>query len=101
MDKRGRERIGPFVMTRAKDLGDAGIICAMCEKELSNYDPGTDTHTPPVKDLFAARNVPVPNFGWFCSHACADQYEQGYNVKFQRDNEGQVMYYPEMKEKKG
>jgi hypothetical protein len=95
MDKRRRERIGPFVVTHAGDLSPEGIACSMCRRLSARYDPSTDSHTPSCEKIYAEGAIPIPNFGWFCSHECADAYESEFGVRFQRNAEGLVEYYPE------
>ena len=90
-----RERVGSFVVTKANDLGDAGIHCSMCALALTKYEPSTDQHLPSCDQLLAEGAVPVPNFGWLCGQDCATAYEHKFNVKFQRNEEGKVEYYPE------
>ncbi len=94
MDKVEREKIGSFVVTYAKDR-DPNIICAMCEKFLAQYNAATDDFTPSCEQIFAEGAVPVPNFGWFCSQDCADAYGHKFDVRFDRNAEGKVEYYPE------
>jgi hypothetical protein len=95
VSKQKRERIGPFVITHAADLNPEGIDCAMCGKLLARCDPSTDVLTPSCEEILSAGAVPIPNFGWFCSQQCADDYEREFGIKFQRNEEGRVEYYPE------
>ncbi|HEY0099217.1 MAG TPA: hypothetical protein VGB76_09705 [Pyrinomonadaceae bacterium] len=94
-DRGRREQVGAFIITARKNLHPDGIGCAMCGKLLSRYDASSDTHAPPCEQLLAEGKVPIPNFGWFCSHGCADAYEGRYGVHFQRTAEGKVDYYSE------
>src|SRR5829696_4225545 len=94
MEKVKRERVGPFVITHAKDR-DPNILCASCGKLLARYNSPTDDFTPSCEQIFAGGAVPVPNFGWLCSQECADAYEREHGVMFQRNAEGKVEYYPE------
>ena len=72
-----------------------GIICATCGKFLATYNTQADNHRPSPEELFASGCVPVPNFGWFCTQACGDEYEKKVGRKlFQRDSEGHIRYYP-------
>ncbi len=94
MAEQEREKFGPFMVTTEKNLDPEGIICAMCEKKLSQYNSSTDKHSPSAEELYQAGVVPIPNFGWFCSQECADAYEQKFNVRFDRNAQGKVQYYP-------
>ena len=66
------------------------VVCAYCDQFITNFEAA---EAPTPESLFAAGRVPVPNFGWFCSHACADAYERDYGIRFQRDQSGRVSYY--------
>jgi hypothetical protein len=94
MEKVERERIGPFVITYAKDR-DPNILCAMCEKLLALYNAPTDDFTPSIEQIYSEGAVPVPNFGWVCSQDCAEKYSQKFNASFARNKDGKVDYYPE------
>jgi hypothetical protein len=48
---------------------------------------------PSAEECYKKGNVPIPNFGWFCSQDCADKYEIEYDIKFARTKEGKVDYY--------
>ena len=72
---------------------DGGIICAMCGVLLSAYHPAEDRHDDDPRELLAPGKVPVPNFGWFCSHDCAEEYEITFHIHFRRNEEGKVSYY--------
>jgi hypothetical protein len=65
------------------------VVCAYCEQFIVSFETAD---TPSVELLLAAGRVPVPNFGWFCCHACADAYERDYGIRFQRDRSGRVSY---------
>jgi hypothetical protein len=93
MAKQERERIGDFVVTTRENIDPRGIVCAACEKLLSEYNADTDQHNPPANKLMASGAVAVPNFGWFCSQSCAQAYEVRYGVSFRRDQAGQINYY--------
>jgi len=90
---RERERVGPFVVTSESNLSADGIICAQCQKVLSAFDLGSDSHMPSPEELLLQGAVPIPNFGWFCSQACAVAYESAFNVQFQRNVAGRIAYY--------
>ena len=69
------------------------IRCLQCEKILSVFEKGTNAFVPSCEKLFADGNVPVPNCGWFCSQECANKWVSEKNVRFQRDQSGNVSYY--------
>ena len=94
MEKVEREKVGPFVITYAKDR-DPNILCAMCEKLLALYNAPTDNFTPSIEEIYTDGAVPVPNFGWFCSQNCANEYSEKFKVGFARNEKGKVEYYPE------
>ncbi len=92
----GRRNISQFInsLVRPHVLKPADIHCSMCDKQLSKTDEENDTHIPPPEELLKAGAVPVPNYGWFCSQACATAYEKKVGKQmFQRDAEGHVSYY--------
>ena len=64
--------------------------CAYCDKFIADF---LCADAPNPEALLAGGAVPVPNFGWFCSHACADSYERDFGIGFQRDASGKVSYY--------
>ncbi len=83
-----------IVITRVADLDPRGIACRRCAKLLASLDEASDRFIPSPEELSAAGAVAVPNFGWFCGQPCADAYERDTGVRFQRDHEGRVSYYP-------
>ena len=95
MANQKREQIGSFIITTEKNLASDGIICAMCEKKLSHYDPITDRHSPSAEALHQAGNIAIPNFGWFCSQECAAAYEQKFGFSFGRNAQGKIDFYGE------
>jgi hypothetical protein len=92
MPEKERERIGQFVITRQNNVSSDGITCAQCQKVLSHLDTAKDLHTPSPEELFREGAVPIPNFGWLCSQACAVAYEAEFGVRFQRDASGKIDY---------
>lgn len=68
------------------------IDCANCGTILAKYDSKTDTHNSTCDKLIYDRAVAVPNFGWFCSQHCGNEYEKSNNLKFQRDEAGKINY---------
>ena len=95
MPDREREIIGPFVVTSQTNLSDGGITCAQCNALLAQYDATSDSHDPTPVQLLASGAVPVPNFGWFCSQACAVHYEASTGIRFERGLSGRINYYDE------
>lgn len=82
-----------IVVTKAEDLDPRGIACRQCKKLLATYDKQADKLSPSFEELFAAGALPIPNFGWLCSQACADDCEREQGIHFQRDSSGKVAYY--------
>ena len=83
-----------IVVTSADDLSsDGSINCALCGLRLATYDGTADQHSPRPERLLESGAVPVPNFGWFCSQDCADDYEARTGVRFRRNADGRVAYY--------
>ncbi len=55
----------------------------------------SDNLIPSFEEYYQKGNVPVPNFGWFCSQDCANRYEKEKDIKFARTKNGKVDYYNE------
>ena len=53
----------------------------------------SNNFVPSAEDCYKKGNVPVPNFGWFCSQSCATEYEKKSDIKFSRTKEGKIDYY--------
>ena len=85
-----RARFEARVARERAKVPTTDVICAYCEQLITNFE-SADAPTP--EQLLAIGRVPVPNFGWFCSHACTDAYERDYGIHFQRDRDGRVSYY--------
>ena len=94
VDNGERTETNRIVVTDGKNP-EPGIDCATCRKLLAQYDFSTGLYSPSAEELFSAGAVPVPNFGWFCGQSCADDYGHKFNVSFQRNQQGEVEYYPE------
>ena len=77
---------------KGKPLGP--IQCAECGECLAVFDSHSEAFDPTPGQLLERGAVPVPNFGWFCSQACATRYEARSTVRFARDLNGKVRYYP-------
>jgi len=65
--------------------------CQYCGVVIANII--SDKMVPSPEECYSNGNVPVPNFGWFCSQDCANKYETEYDIKFARTEEGKVDYY--------
>jgi hypothetical protein len=85
-ERRGRQ----IVVTPAKT--DPNIMCASCGKLLAQYNVPADDFTPSCEQIFANGAIAVPNFGWLCGQDCANDYELGFNIRFQRNAAGDVEY---------
>jgi hypothetical protein len=65
--------------------------CQFCNKTIARVI--NDKMIPSAEECYKHGNVPVPNFGWFCSQDCATEYEGQYDIKFSRTPKGTVDYY--------
>ena len=92
--RRVRGKLGFFVTTKGNDLEPRGIVCAECGRLLARNDAEHDCVVPCHEELMSAGAVPVPNFGWFCSQEFGNRYEQATGIKFARDADGRIRYYP-------
>jgi hypothetical protein len=81
--ERERERIGRFVVTKAENLDPDFVVCANCKRQLAVHDREGDRIVPGPQELVSSGAVPVPNFGWFCSQICGDQYLEEFDIRFQ------------------
>jgi hypothetical protein len=85
-----RARLGARAARELAKPPSKDVLCAYCEKFVANFEVAG---APNPEDLLASGMVPVPNFGWFCCHDCADAYERDYGIRFKRDASGKVCYY--------
>ncbi len=85
-----RARFDAYVARERNKPPTTETRCAHCDKFIADFQrsPGTKP-----EDLMAAGTVPIPNFGWFCSQTCADEFEHDFGIHFQRDASGKVSYY--------
>lgn len=67
------------------------VECANCRKILSEIT--NDILSPIAEEMFANGNVPIPNFGWFCSQTCGKAYSIKTKINFQLDKNGDINYY--------
>ncbi|WP_153800113.1 hypothetical protein [Foetidibacter luteolus] len=65
--------------------------CQFCDTIVAKLTE--DAMIPSAEECYKSGNVPVPNFGWFCSQDCATKYEKKYDIKFARTSDGKVDYY--------
>lgn len=78
-----------IVVTTATD--DSFCRCQCCNKTIAEIKH--DEMIPSAEDCYKSGNVPVPNFGWFCSQACALDFETKFDVSFAKTKEGRIDYY--------
>jgi hypothetical protein len=78
MPDRERERIGPFVVTTARNLDPESIICANCGKSLARANG--ELWLPSPEELITSGAIAWPNFGWFCSVECERAFSQEFRV---------------------
>ena len=78
-----------FVVTSYDNNRDCN--CQNCNKKIAEFID--DKMVPSPAECHKEGNVPVPNFGWFCSQDCAGQYEKKYDIRFARTKEGKIDYY--------
>lgn len=78
--------------TIIKDVSQEGICnCQFCSTIIAKLT--TDGMIPSAEECYQRGNVPIPNFGWFCSQECASKYEKQYGTKFTRTENGLIDYY--------
>lgn len=70
---------------------DPSVNCQFCNKEIASLVNGD--MIPTAAQCYQTGNVPVPNFGWFCSQECAEKYELKADVRFARNILGKIDYY--------
>jgi len=79
-----------IVVTSLED--DTFCKCQFCDKTIAEIK-NNNIMIPSAEECYQSGNVPVPNFGWFCSQECALDYETKFDIKFARTKEGKVDYY--------
>lgn len=87
MDKHDRQT--KIVVSSLSD--DKFCRCQYCGKIIAEII--SDDMVPSADECYKKGNVPIPNFGWFCSQDCVNKYEAEYDIKFARTKEGKVDYY--------
>jgi hypothetical protein len=65
--------------------------CQLCDTIIAEFK--TDMMIPSAEECYKKGNVPVPNFGWFCSQKCALDYETKFDIKFGKTEDGKIDYY--------
>ena len=65
--------------------------CQFCDTTIAEFK--NDIMIPLAEECYKRGNVPVPNFGWFCSQKCALDYEIKFDIRFDKTNDGKVDYY--------
>ncbi|MGG9962785.1 hypothetical protein [Ferruginibacter sp. SUN106] len=78
-----------IVVTSVED--DNFCKCRFCDKKIAEIK--NDIMVPSAEECYKNGNVPVPNFGWFCSQACAVNYETKFDINFAKTKEGKIDYY--------
>ena len=91
--KRNRERIGAFLITSEENIDPNFVCCNYCEKVIATNNYEKNMIEPSAERLLELGNIPVPNFGWFCSQECGNKYSKEFNVSFNRDKDGNISYY--------
>ena len=65
--------------------------CQFCNKTIAVFK--NDIMIPSPEECYKNGNVPIPNFGWFCSQKCALDYEIKFDIKFGKADDGKIDYY--------
>jgi hypothetical protein len=76
----------------APDIPEDALGCAQCGRILARLDLSGEVFKPAPDVLVAAGAVAIPNFGWFCSQGCGDDYERIRETRFARDASGRICY---------
>jgi len=91
-----RGELSQAIVSAFSIAGEGKVIdCQFCGKILAGSSHDSDEALPTAEEMYKAGNVPVPNFGWFCSQICADRYEKAAKVRFTRNQDGVIDYYKE------
>lgn len=72
-------------------VNDTFCTCQFCDTTIAEFKH--DIMIPSAEECYKKGNVPIPNFGWFCSQKCALDYETKFDVNFNKTTEGKVDYY--------
>jgi endogenous inhibitor of DNA gyrase (YacG/DUF329 family) len=87
------KRLSKLVITNAAESNAFAVTCAHCKKRMARIEEETDRMVPSPEALSENGAVAVPNFGWFCSQQCGEDFENESGVQFQRISEGEISYY--------
>lgn len=78
-----------IVVTNIED--DTFCKCQFCDKKIAGIK--NDIMIPSAEECYQSGNVPVPNFGWFCSQECASDYETKFDIKFAKTKDEKIDYF--------
>ncbi len=92
MRSKEREKNGPFVITSNGNLDTQYLRCNFCDGIITEYTSKGEFKIPP-EELLKSGNVPIPNFGWFCSQKCGNEYSNKFEVNFDTSDNGDISYY--------
>jgi hypothetical protein len=67
------------------------ITCLICGTLLASWEASGQRHEPSPDELRSSK-VAVPNLGWFCSQACAVEFERTNRLTLRRDATGRITY---------
>ncbi|WP_437522316.1 hypothetical protein WME79_31230 [Sorangium sp. So ce726] len=79
-------------LLNAPDIPADALGCAQCGRILAQLDHSGDAFDPAPDVLAAGGAVAIPNFGWFCSQECGEEYERIRGTRFARDASGRIHY---------
>jgi hypothetical protein len=65
--------------------------CQFCDTTIAAFK--NDIMIPSTEECYKNGNVPIPNFGWFCSQKCALDYEAKFDIRFEKTGSGKIDYY--------
>ena len=72
-------------------IDDNSCNCNYCGAMIAKII--SESMVPSAEECYMRGNVPIPNFGWFCSQNCANKYEVEFKITFARTKEGKIDYY--------
>jgi hypothetical protein len=76
----------------APEIPEDALGCAQCGRLLARLDHSGEAFEPSPEVLVIGGAVAIPNFGWFCSQKCGDDYERIRGTRFARDASGRICY---------
>jgi hypothetical protein len=74
------------------DVPSDELGCSQCGRILARLDHTSQAFEPPPEVLIVAGAIAIPNFGWFCSQDCGNEYERVRGPRFARDASGRIHY---------